>query len=126
LNTRDPTTGAHLSIAEACAPFSFLEVFVPTIPQDVIWAILSAAIAAMAVATWQYVAMLRKVVADNERLNWVAIAVDAAEQMLGDQAGQTRLDWVMTQLKARYPRLDTTTVRAMVEAHVKRMNQVQP
>ena len=97
----------------------------PTIPQDVIWAILSAAIGAMAVAAWQYVAMLRKVVAENEQRNWVAIAVDAAEQMLGDQAGQTRLDWVMTQLKARYPRLDTTTVRAMVEAHVKRMNQVQ-
>ena len=46
--------------------------------------------------------------------------------MLGDQAGRTRLDWVMTQLKARYPMLDTTTVRAMVEAHVKRMNQVRP
>ena len=87
---------------------------------------LSAAIGAMAVAAWQYVAMLRKVVAENEQRNWVAIAVDAAEQRLGDQAGQTRLDWVMTQLKARYPRLDTTTVRAMVEAHVKRMNQVRP
>ena len=78
MNTRDPTTGAHLSIAEACAPFSFLEVFVPTIPQDVIGAILSAAIGAVAVAAWQYVAMLRKVVAENEQRNWVAIAVDAA------------------------------------------------
>lgn len=98
----------------------------PTIPQDVIWVVLSTAIGVMAVAAWQYVAMLRKVVTENEQRKWVAIAVDAAEQMLGDQAGRTRMDWVMTQLKARYPGLDTTTVRAMVEAHVKRMNQVRP
>lgn len=97
----------------------------PTIPQDVIWAILSMAIGAIAVAAWQFVATLRKFIADNDRLNWVGLAVDAAEQMLGDQDGQARLDWVMAQLKERYPKLDTTAIRTMVEAYVKRMNKAQ-
>ena len=91
--------------------------------QDIFWAILSVAVGAIAVAAWQFASTLRKESTNNEQMGLVSIFVHAAEQMMGDQDGQARLDWVMAQLKAKFPRLDTDTIRAMIEANVKAMRQ---
>jgi hypothetical protein len=89
--------------------------------QDILWAILSIAVGAIAIAAWQFIATLRRDAGENEQLRWANILVNAAEQMLGDKQGAERLDWVMAQLKARFPKLDTETIRTMVEANVKAM-----
>lgn len=93
----------------------------PELTTEIIWAILSIAAGAIAIALWQFVGTLKKTSRDNDQWKWVGIFVNAAEQMLNEQTGPERLDWVMAQLKARFPKLDTDTIRAMIEAHVKVM-----
>jgi hypothetical protein len=91
----------------------------PTIPMDVIWLVVSVAIGALAVAALMFVGTLRKTAGESDRWHWVGVFVNAAEQMYAGQEGKAKLDWVLAQLKKRYPSLDTDTIRAMVEAHVK-------
>ncbi len=95
--------------------------FMPELTLEIIWAILSIAVGAIAIAVWQFAGTLRSTAKENEQWKWVSIFVNAAEQMLADNTGPERLDWVMAQIKARFPKLDTDTIRAMVEANVKNM-----
>lgn len=93
----------------------------PEFSTEIIWAILSIAAGAIAIALWQFVGTLKKTSRDNDQWKWVSIFVNAAEQMLADETGPERLDWVMAQIKARFPKLDTDVIRAMVEANVKNL-----
>ena len=93
----------------------------PEYATEIIWGILSIAVGAIAIAAWQFVGTLKKTSNDSEQWKWVGIFVNAAEQMMADEEGAKRLDWVMAQLEARFPSLDTDTIRAMIEAHVKVM-----
>lgn len=87
--------------------------------QDIIWAVLSVAVGAIAIAVWMFISTLRKTAGENEQLRWANILVNAAEQMMAGEEGSKRLDWVMAQLEARFPKLDTETIRTMIEANVK-------
>lgn len=93
----------------------------PELTLEIIWGILSIAAGAIAIAIWQFVGTLKKTANDSDQWNWVGIFVNAAEQMLADSTGPERLDWVMAQIKARFPKLDTDVIRAMVEASVKNL-----
>lgn len=93
----------------------------PELTLEIIWGILSIALGAIAIAVWQFVGTLRSTAKENEQWKWVSIFVNAAEQMLADGTGPERLDWVMAQIKARFPKLDTDVIRAMVEANVKNL-----
>jgi hypothetical protein len=95
--------------------------FMPELTLEIIWAILSIAVGAIAIAAWQFVVTLKKGANENEQWKWVSIFVNAAEQMMADGTGPERLDWVMAQIKARFPKLDTDTIRAMIEANVKNL-----
>ncbi len=93
----------------------------PELTLEIIWAILSIAVGAIAIAAWQFVATMRSTAKENDQWKWVSIFVNAAEQMLADGTGPERLDWVMAQIKARFPKLDTNVIRALVEANVKNL-----
>ncbi len=95
----------------------------PTITQEAIWFIASIALGAVGVALLLFWHELRTAIARNEQWNWTKVFVQAAEQLFAEEgAGSQRLDWVMVQLKARYPQLDTTIARAMIEAVVNGLN----
>ena len=89
--------------------------------QEILWGVLSIAAGAIAIALWQFVGTLKKTSSDSDEWRWVGIFVNAAEQMMAGEEGAKRLEWVMAQIEARFPKLDTDTIRAMVEAHVKVM-----
>ena len=93
----------------------------PELTLEIIWAILSIAVGAIAIAVWQFVGTLRSTAKENEQWQWVSIFVNAAEQMLADSTGPERFDWVMAQVKARFPKLDTNVIRTIIEANVKNL-----
>lgn len=78
------------------------------------------AVAAL-VALWVAALALRQRTQSDQRWEIVSYFVNLAEQMLIEQEGAAKLDWVMTQVKQRYPKLDTTLIRAMVETAVREM-----
>ncbi len=91
--------------------------------QDVMWPLLSIALAAGVVALWAFWYLLRSTITKQEQWLWVASFVQAAEQMFVESGdGPKRLDWVLTQIKARYPKLDTALARVMIEKIVNGMN----
>lgn len=91
--------------------------------QDVVWLLLSIALGAAVVALWAFWRELRAAIARNEQWKWATAFVLTAEQMfIEDGDGPKRLDWVLTQIKAYFPKLDTTLARVMVERIVSGMN----
>ena len=93
----------------------------PEFTLEIVWLILSIGVGAIAVALVMFVSTLRSTAKENEQWKWVSIFVNAADQMLADSTGPERLEWVMAQIKARFPKLDTDVIRAMVEANVKNL-----
>lgn len=96
-----------------------------SIPAEVVDFLISlavggAAIAALA-ALWVAALALRQKTQGDQRWEIVSYFVNMAEQMLIEQEGAAKLDWVTTQVKARYPKLDTTLIRAMIETAVRQM-----
>ena len=95
--------------------------------QTYLAAILTAAVLIASVMAWRWFkvwsvsATLRQ---EQDALTQVgfyaAIFVAAAEQMLWDKAGADKLTWVLDQIHAQLPDIDTALVRAFVEAAVLR------
>jgi hypothetical protein len=91
--------------------------------QDVIVSLACGAILVAAVAAlWALALFVRKAQAD-ERWQVVNFFVAAAEQMMRSADGEEKLDWVLGQLQQRYPKLDRTLIRAMVEAAVRQLDK---
>lgn len=61
----------------------------------------------------------------GEASDLAAVFVKAAEQTLTDAAGSAKLEWVMAELAQRVKHVDTTLLRALVEAAVFRLKQEQ-
>jgi len=93
------------------------------LPADFLNVALSLAVGAVVVAVWIGVLEFKRQAAHNEAWSTVNILVNAAEQMLSQHTGPAKLEWVMTQLKELFPRLDTNLIRSMVEAAVGQMKQ---
>ena len=92
------------------------------LPSD-FWSVLaSLAVGAVLVAIWVAVLTFKRTASQNEAWTTVNIIVQAAEQMLTERAGREKLEWALTQLAERFPKLDRKLMRAMVEAAVLRMN----
>ena len=77
-------------------------------------------------AAWVAVRVFKRNADRDERWAVASFFVNAAEQMLIDYDGPAKLDWVMSQLKAHFPKLDTTLIRAMVETAVREMKAARP
>lgn len=96
-----------------------------TIPAEVLDFLISLAVGGVVVAAlaalWVAALALRQKTQSDQRWEIVSYFVNMAEQMLIDQGGAAKLDWVMTQVKERYPKLDTTLIRAMIETAVREM-----
>ena len=91
--------------------------------QDATWLLLSIALAAGVGVLWACWWPARQAIARNEQWRWVASFVQTAEQMFVESGdGPKRLDWVLTQIKAYYPKLDITLARVMVETIVNGIN----
>lgn len=58
--------------------------------------------------------------------NWVAIGVYAAEKLYGAGNGDTKLSYVESLLVQHRIKLDTQTLKALVDAEIKRMEQGSP
>ena len=59
------------------------------------------------------------------RLQMIGSLVAAAEQMLGKQDGQTRLEWVTEMIEKRFPDMDAEDIRIHIEAAVYWLKQGQ-
>jgi steroid 5-alpha reductase family enzyme len=92
--------------------------------QDVIVSLACGAILVAAVAAlWALALFVRQKAQVDERWQIVNFFVAAAEQMMRDANGEEKLDWVLEQLQQRYPNLDLTLIRAMVEAAVRQLDK---
>jgi len=92
--------------------------------QDVIVSLAIGAILVAAVAAlWALALFVRQKAQADERWQVVGYFVAAAEQMMRDADGEEKLDWVLEQLQQRYPKLDRTLIRAMVEAAVRQLDK---
>jgi steroid 5-alpha reductase family enzyme len=92
--------------------------------QDVIVSLACGAILVAAVAAlWALALFVRQKAQVDERWQVVNFFVAAAEQMMRDANGEEKLDWVLEQLQQRYPTLDRTLIRAMVEAAVRQLDK---
>jgi len=88
--------------------------------------VIGAAAVGVLAAVWVAVWVFRENTLHDRQ--WVIVwgFVNAAEQMLAGQDGVAKLDWVMAQLKERFPRLDVNLIRAMVETAVRQMKSAKP
>jgi hypothetical protein len=77
------------------------------IPQEAIYAVVALWVFVMAVLGW-----LR----EQKQWQYAQMFVRAADQMLAEQPGNAKLDWVTTQLATIFPKLDAARMRAMIEA----------
>jgi steroid 5-alpha reductase family enzyme len=92
--------------------------------QDVIVSLAIGAILVAAVAAlWALALFVRQKAQVDERWQVVNFFVAAAEQMMRDANGEEKLEWVLEQLQQRYPKLDRTLIRAMVEAAVRQLDK---
>lgn len=91
--------------------------------QELVWGIFSIFVGAIVIALWILVVGVLRFVREQERWKWAEGFVRTAENMLEGQDGQAKREWVMAQLTARFPRLDTTAIRTMLEDAVSRMNE---
>jgi steroid 5-alpha reductase family enzyme len=92
--------------------------------QDVIVSLACGAILVAAVAAlWALALFVRQKAQVDERWQIVNFFVAAAEQMMRDANGEEKLEWVLEQLQQRYPNLDLTLIRAMVEAAVRQLDK---
>jgi steroid 5-alpha reductase family enzyme len=92
--------------------------------QDVIVSLAIGAILVAAVAAlWALALFVRQKAQVDERWQVVNFFVAAAEQMMRDADGEEKLEWVLEQLQQRYPKLDRTLIRAMVEAAVRQLDR---
>ena len=66
----------------------------------------------------------------NEQLSkaksWVQIAVDAAEKLYGAGNGDQKLAYAEEILRKHGIRLDTATLKAMIDAQIKEMENMEP
>lgn len=92
------------------------------LPVDFWQVLASLAVGAVLVAVWVAVLTFKRTASQNEAWTTINILVQAAEQMLTEYAGDKKLDWVLTQIAERFPKMDRNLIRAMVEAAVLRMN----
>lgn len=83
---------------------------------------LGGVIVGMLVALWVGAMALRNAAERDRQWQIVSYFVNMAEQTLIGQSGATKLDWVLTQLHGRFPKIDPTLVRAMIETAVREMN----
>jgi hypothetical protein len=92
--------------------------------QDVIVSLACGAILVAAVAAlWALALFARQKAQADERWQVVNYFVAAAEQMMRSADGEEKLDWVLEQLQQRYPKLDRTLIRAMVETAVRQLDK---
>ena len=86
------------------------------IPQEAIYAVASLAVGAVVVAVWVFVMAVLGWLREQKQWQYAQMFVRAADQMLAEQPGSAKLDWVTTQLATIFPKLDTARMRAMIEA----------
>lgn len=86
------------------------------IPQEAIYAVASLAVGAIVVAIWVFVTAVLGWLREQKQWQYVQVFVRAADQMLAEQPGSAKLDWVTTQLAMAFPKLDAARMRAMIEA----------
>ena len=86
------------------------------IPQEAIYAVASLAVGAIVVAVWVFVMAVLGWLREQKQWQYAQVFVRAADQMLAEQPGSAKLDWVTTHLATIFPTLDTVRMRAMIEA----------
>lgn len=78
--------------------------------------VLSAGVAALIVAAIYALYLLRQWLQQSELRQLVEIYVGDAEKRI--EGGAAKLDWVLSKIKERHPKVDINLVRSMIEAAV--------
>jgi len=87
-----------------------------TIPQEVLGLAAAIAAAAAVVAIWVLVVATLDWLRQQRQWQAAQVFVRAADRMLAESTGKAKLAWVTTQLSAMFPKLDSTRMRALIEA----------